>query len=139
MSLPPQKFRELCLQLFYALEKSSQDDQDDHEELLDLLSREIKVSRKYVDEAYELITDLQKEKESIDKMLQPQIKDYTIDRLHDIDRAILRLIVYELFFLKVIAERILLSESVRLARKFSTPEAGNFVNAVLDGLVKKNI
>ncbi len=136
MSLPPQKFRELCLQMLYALGKITQEDNKD---LLDFLSKEIKVSRRYTKEAFELITALNQHASEIDEMLRPQIKDYTLERLYDIDHAILKLIVYELFFVKALSERILISEAVRLARKFSTPEAGNFVNGILDGLVKKNL
>lgn len=137
MSLPPQKFRELCLQILYALEKAS--DSEGSDELLELVCKEIKVSKRYAKDAYELVISLRENTEKIDETLAPQIKDYTIDRLHDIDRAILRLIVYELFFLQAVSEKILISEGVRLARKFSTPEAGKFVNGVLDGLVKKDL
>jgi predicted metal-dependent phosphoesterase TrpH len=59
-----------------------------------------------------------------------------------IDRNILRLACYELFFLEDIPPKVSINEAIDLAKKFSTGKSGLFVNGVLDKVyedyLKKN-
>ena len=52
-----------------------------------------------------------------------------------IDRAILRLAAFELRQGKT-PPKVVLNESIELAKKFSSEEAAGFVNGVLDGLLR---
>jgi transcription antitermination factor NusB len=49
-----------------------------------------------------------------------------------VDRNILRLSSYELLFREDIPPKVSINEAVELAKKYSGPEAGKFVNGVLD-------
>ena len=49
-----------------------------------------------------------------------------------VDRNILRLGCYELIFREDIPPKVAINEAVDLAKKYSGPEAGKFVNGILD-------
>jgi len=49
-----------------------------------------------------------------------------------VDRNILRLSCYELVFRQDIPPKVSINEAVELAKKYSVPEAGKFVNGILD-------
>jgi N utilization substance protein B len=56
--------------------------------------------------------------------------------LSAIDRAILRLGIYELRFTDT-PHKVVMNECVELAKKFSSEDAGSFVNGILDAVYKK--
>jgi len=61
--------------------------------------------------------------------------NWKIERMAAIDRAILRLGIHELRQGETPA-RVVINESVELAKKFSSEDASGFVNAVLDSVRK---
>ena len=64
--------------------------------------------------------------------------NWRIERMAAIDRAILRLGIYELKQTETPA-RVVINESVELAKKFSSEDSSAFVNAVLDAVRKSLI
>jgi N utilization substance protein B len=64
--------------------------------------------------------------------------DWKLERIAAIDRAILRLGIYEMRRAETPA-RIVINESVELAKKFSSEDASAFVNAILDTVRKSLI
>jgi N utilization substance protein B len=56
---------------------------------------------------------------------------WSIDRMPVVDRAILRLALYELRFEPDTPVPVVLDEAVRLAKTYSTQRSGAFVNGVL--------
>ena len=67
----------------------------------------------------------------IDETLADRIKDYDFSRIAAIDRNILRIATYELFFEPAIPPAVTLNEAIDIAKKYSTAESGKFVNGVL--------
>lgn len=61
---------------------------------------------------------------------------WRIDRMPVVDRAILRLALYELEFEPDTPVGVVLSEAVRIAKAFSTEKSGQFVNGVLGTLAR---
>lgn len=72
--------------------------------------------------------------EDIDAQISDFLQGWTIERLARVDLSILRLAVYELLYCENIPAAVAINEAVELARKFSTPEAGSFINGVLGNL-----
>ena len=64
--------------------------------------------------------------------------DWRLERISAIDRAILRLGIYELRRGETPA-RVVINESVELAKKFSSEDASAFVNGILDTVRKSLI
>jgi transcription antitermination protein NusB len=81
-----------------------------------------------------------KDSASLDELIVQQAANWRMERLAVIDRAILRLAIYELRTADT-PPKVILNEAVELAKKFSSEEAGSFVNGILDAVhksLKKN-
>jgi len=76
-----------------------------------------------------------KETPAIDELIVKQAENWRLERLAVIDRAILRLAIYELRTTDT-PPKVVLNEAVELAKKFSSEEAGSFVNGILDAVHK---
>jgi transcription antitermination protein NusB len=76
-----------------------------------------------------------KETGAIDELIVQQAANWRLERLAVIDRAILRLAIYELRIADT-PPKVILNEAVELAKKFSSEEAGSFVNGILDAVHK---
>jgi N utilization substance protein B len=76
-----------------------------------------------------------KETSAIDELIVKQAANWRLARLAVIDRAILRLAIYELRTTDT-PPKVILNEAVDLAKKFSSEEAGSFVNGILDAVYK---
>ena len=64
------------------------------------------------------------------------------ERILKVDRNILRLASYELFFSPNLSIGIIINEAIEIARKFSSEKSASFVNGILDAISKdarKNI
>jgi N utilization substance protein B len=71
----------------------------------------------------------------LDAIIGKHAANWKFERLAAIDRAILRLGVYELKLAQT-PFKVVMSESVNMAKKFSSEESGSFVNGVLDAACK---
>lgn len=61
---------------------------------------------------------------------------WSIERMPVIDRAILRLGLYELRYVRGTPPAVVVNEAVRLAKTYSTQRSGAFVNGVLAALAE---
>ena len=68
--------------------------------------------------------------EEIDAALEAQATDWRVERMPAVDRAILRLGVYELRYTET-PTAVVLSQAVELANRYSTAQSGRFINGVL--------
>jgi len=68
----------------------------------------------------------------IDKKISHYATNWQIKRMAVVDRNILRIGCFELLFRDDIPPKVAINEAVELAKKYSSPEAGKFVNGVLD-------
>jgi transcription antitermination protein NusB len=130
MSIPQQKLREIVLQLLYSDEIGKPNDSD----MITLIMQELAVTKRVVITAQDKAKAVCTELKTIDEMISKVSLSYDLNRIHAVIRNILRLGIYELFFDDTIPPRVAIAEAMRLARKFGTPEAGSFVNALLDNL-----
>jgi len=69
--------------------------------------------------------------EHIDDLISTHLQGWTLDRLPAVDRAILRVAVWELLHADDVPEPVAVDEAVELAKKLSTGESPGFVNGVL--------
>jgi N utilization substance protein B len=75
---------------------------------------------------------------SADEAITKHAVDWKLERIAAIDRAILRLGIYELRRGETPA-KVVINESVELAKKFSSEDASAFVNGLLDTVRKSLI
>jgi N utilization substance protein B len=71
----------------------------------------------------------------LDELIVKHAENWRLERLAAIDRAILRLAIYEMRSTTTPA-KVVINEAVDLAKKFSSDDAGGFVNGILDAYRK---
>lgn len=71
----------------------------------------------------------------LDEVIADHLKDWTLGRLPAVDRAILRVAVWELFHAADVPPVVAVDEAVELAKQLSTDESPGFVNGVLGQIV----
>ena len=70
----------------------------------------------------------------IDELLSSLAQNWTLDRMPALDRAILRLGIYEIAFGNEVPAEVVISEAVALASELSTDDSPAFVNGILAGV-----
>jgi len=76
-----------------------------------------------------------REQETLDAELEAHSRGWPLDRVAPLERSILRLALWEISG-EVTPPEVAIDEAVRLAKRYSTDEAGAFVNGVLGGIVR---
>ena len=74
--------------------------------------------------------------EAIDAKLKPLLQEWDLFRLGTVERAVLRMGVWELDNCTDIPKAVVINEAIDLANWFSTPKSRMFVNGVLDRYAK---
>lgn len=132
MTLHLKKFRELVFQILYSFDMGAPSDED----TVTLMMKELNVTRKHVIDALSKVHQIRQRQNEIDDMIAKTSQSYEFGRIQKVELNILRLSAYELLFDNNIPPKVAISEGLRLAKKFSTPESSAFVNAILDNLYK---
>jgi transcription antitermination protein NusB len=73
--------------------------------------------------------------DELDALIVQHAQNWRLERMAIIDRAVLRLAIYELRVAET-PPKVVLNEAVDLAKKFSSEDAGAFVNGILDAVNK---
>lgn len=81
--------------------------------------------------AVTLVNGVAEQTAGIDEVLNRFATGWRVERMAAIDRAVLRIGVFELAHRPDTPTGVVLAEAVALAKKFSTAESGRFVNGVL--------
>src|SRR3712207_7468615 len=67
----------------------------------------------------------------VDDLIRRFAKGWKLERMPAVDRALLRLGIYELMERPDVPTAAVISEAVELAKRYSTDESGRFVNGML--------
>ena len=88
-----------------------------------------------------LVIGTLRELETVDDKIRTRAEHWRIERMAIVDRNVLRLAVYEFLFEET-PNTVVINEALEIARRFSTFEATQFINGILDAikhdLEKKN-
>jgi transcription antitermination protein NusB len=79
----------------------------------------------------ELVEGVHAHHDRIDAILSDYAEGWTVARMPDVDRAILRLGVYELLWCDEVPDPVAIDEAVELAKSLSTDESPRFINGIL--------
>ncbi len=127
------KAREIALQTLYAQEVSGTEWKiafDDNVERR-------KPSDEVIEYAERLVTNVMAERERLDVMIKDRLENWAIERVSVIDRTILRIALSELLHCPEVPVNVIMNEAIEIAQKFSSADAGRFVNGVLDRLARE--
>ena len=75
----------------------------------------------------------------IDELIDAHASNWSIDRLPDVDRAILRMAVFELLWADDVPDAVVIDEAVELAKALSTDDSPGFVNGVLGAILAAEV
>ncbi len=68
----------------------------------------------------------------IDEIIQRHTANWDFSRITLIDKNILRIATFEIMYMDDIPPVVSIDEAVDIAKKYSTPDSGKFVNGILD-------
>jgi N utilization substance protein B len=77
------------------------------------------------------VEGVQAHRDRIDAILTETADGWTVARMPDVDRAVLRLAVFELLWSLDVPVAVAIDEAVELVKTLSTDESPSFVNGVL--------
>lgn len=90
--------------------------------------------RNYVNEVIRGVIDQQVQ---IDRKLKRYTNNWDVDRLGALDRTVLRVAVYEMFFRDDVPPVVSINEAIEIAKAYSGQKSSRFVNGVLDRIQKE--
>lgn len=127
--------REIAMKLLYQLEIQKDDKEDqinfvfDENELTDSDKQYI---RDVIDGVHKNIT-------YIDKLVAKHSKGWKLNRISKVELSILRLSIFEISYREDIPFSVSVNEAVELAKKYSSEEAGAFINGILGKVTRVRV
>ncbi|HWE60938.1 MAG TPA: transcription antitermination factor NusB [Chloroflexota bacterium] len=88
--------------------------------------------------ARELVAGVLQEHQELDTLLQGSAPLYPVERIAPVDRAVLRLALYELFHVASTPPKVAINEAVELAKEFGGDTSSSFVNGVLGDVMERH-
>lgn len=105
-----------------------------------VLRRNINRYKKLVDDSKfieDLVAGVNSEAETLDKTIQPLAPEWPLDQIARMDRLVLRIGTYELLNNGGVPPKVVINESVELAKAFGGDNSSKFINGVLGTLLRK--
>jgi N utilization substance protein B len=81
--------------------------------------------------ARQIVNGVIENHDEIDDMLDTYSQGWAIDRMPNLDRAILRCAVWEILHNDDVPDAVAINEAVEMAKELSTDDSGSFVNGLL--------
>jgi len=104
-------------------------------EIVGLWAAEFEVPEASMAFAQELVDGTIAHQDQIDQTIASLAQDWTLSRMANVDRNVMRLATYEILFCPDIPGRVSLNEAIELAKRFGGEESAKFVNGILDRVV----
>lgn len=86
--------------------------------------------------AENLVMGVMDKQEIIDRLLQENSLNWSLNRMVRVDLALLRMAVFELAFCPDIASNVVINEAIEIGKRFGTAETPAFVNGILDRIAR---
>jgi len=87
--------------------------------------------------AKELVIGIGEHADRIDGLLRRYARNWDLERMPALDRALLRMGVFELAYRPDVPIGAAISEAVELAKRYSTDDSGKFVNGMLSRIAEE--
>jgi N utilization substance protein B len=84
-----------------------------------------------------LLTTTIEKKEYCAELIKPKLKNWDSERIAVLDMVLMRMGVCELLYFETIPTKVTINEYIDLAKDYSTPQSGQFVNGILDNIHKE--
>lgn len=77
-------------------------------------------------------------RDAIDEQITTFAKDWSLQRMPAVDRALLRIGAWEILYNDEVPTAVAIDEAVELAKEFSTDDSGSFVHGVLARIARSS-
>ncbi|MHB1171530.1 MAG: transcription antitermination factor NusB [Lacisediminihabitans sp.] len=81
--------------------------------------------------ARQIVEGIAEHGDEIDELIETYAQGWTINRMPTVDRAIVRIGIWEILFNNEVPDGVAISEAVEAAKSLSTEDSGGFVNGLL--------
>lgn len=86
--------------------------------------------------AHELLKTSIAKNEYLMSLIQPRLKNWDAERVAQVDLILLKMGLAEFLYFPTIPTKVTINEYIEIAKTYSTPQSGQFVNGVLDNTLK---
>jgi N utilization substance protein B len=87
--------------------------------------------------AKSLLESVISKKETTMEFIRPKLKNWDADRIASLDMILMEMGVCEFLYFETIPPKVTINEYIDLAKDYSTPQSGQFVNGILDNIHKE--
>lgn len=87
--------------------------------------------------ARNLLTTSMERKAQLMDLIVPKLKNWDSERIAILDMILMRMGVCEFLYFETIPPKVTINEYIDVAKEYSTPQSGQFVNGILDSIHKE--
>jgi transcription antitermination protein NusB len=87
--------------------------------------------------AKELLAAVIEKREIVMELIRPKLKNWDAERIATLDMILMQMGVCEFLYFETIPPKVTINEYIDLAKDYSTPLSGQFVNGILDNIHKE--
>ena len=127
------KARELALQMLFQRDISG----NQPDQIIDTFEELQKSKPNTRDFATKIFRGTVAHVDAIDEMIQNQAENWRLTRMAAVDRNIIRMSIYEFLHETDTPKLVIIDEAIEIAKKYGTQKSGQFINGILDGILKR--
>jgi N utilization substance protein B len=127
------KARELALQMLFQFDMAG-NTPDTIVDTFEDLQKSKANTREFAEKIFRGTVDHMSE---IDDMIQAQADNWRLTRMAVVDRNIIRMSIYEFLHETDTPKLVIIDEAIEIAKKFGTQKSSQFINGILDGILKR--
>jgi len=94
------------------------------------------ISQEKLEYARELLLTVTDKKEYCLELIKPKLQNWDPERIAAVDMLLMEMGVCEFLYFPTIPTKVTINEYIDLAKTYSTPQSGQFVNGILDNILK---
>lgn len=87
--------------------------------------------------AFDLLKTVKEKEPYTLELIKPKLNNWDADRIASLDLIILQMGLCEFLYFETIPTKVTINEYIDLAKAYSTPQSGQFVNGLLDYIHKE--
>ena len=126
------KARELALKMLYQMEVNLDAVDGALERYLKVFPHQDDI----VDYTRILLSGVKRERDNLDRYIAEASEHWKITRITYVDRNILRVAIFEMLYSPEVPPKVAIDEALELAKKFGGEDSKDFINGVLDRILK---
>lgn len=89
-----------------------------------------------VEFAKELLNNSLNKQKELDKIIQPRLKNWDMDRVAVMDVILLKLAIVEFLYFPYVPLKVSMNEYIDISKEYSTSKSKDFINGILDKVMK---